>query len=69
MDLTFRLHCNYPIVMEFNVYPIDIYRQKTDEDFIGTLNIYQINSTLQSTSTTSVNDVFQRERNQSIDSM
>jgi hypothetical protein len=57
VELSFRLHAQYPIVIEFDVYPIDIYRQKTDDDFIGTLNIYQINTqstTLGSTSSTLV---------------
>ncbi|CAF4163913.1 unnamed protein product, partial [Rotaria sp. Silwood2] len=51
----FRLHARYPVVIEFDIYPIDIYRQKTDDDFIGTLNIYEINAqsiTLESTSST-----------------
>ena len=52
MDLTFRLYCQYPMIMEFEIYPIDIYRQKTDQDFIGTLNI---NSILGSTNSTLVN--------------
>ncbi|CAF4962362.1 unnamed protein product, partial [Rotaria sp. Silwood1] len=52
-DLSFRLHARYPVVIEFHIYPIDIYHQKTDDDFIGTLNIYEINAhsiTLESTS-------------------
>jgi hypothetical protein len=47
-------------MIEFDIYPIDIYRQKTDDDFIGTLNIYQINphsNTLGSTSSTLVSEV------------
>ncbi|CAF0858776.1 unnamed protein product [Rotaria sp. Silwood1] len=55
VDLSFRLHARYPVVIEFDIYPIDIYRQKTDDDFIGTLNIYEINAhsiTLGSTSST-----------------
>ncbi|CAF1259842.1 unnamed protein product [Rotaria magnacalcarata] len=55
VDLSFRLHARYPVVVEFDIYPIDIYRQKTDDDFIGTLNIYEINThntTVGSTSST-----------------
>ncbi|CAF1157747.1 unnamed protein product [Adineta ricciae] len=43
VELNLRLHAQYPILLEFDIYPIDIYRQKTDEDFIGTLDIYEIN--------------------------
>ncbi|CAF1158075.1 unnamed protein product [Rotaria sordida] len=55
VNLSFRLHARYPVVIEFDIYPIDIYRQKTDDDFIGTLNIYEINAhsiTIGSTSST-----------------
>ncbi|CAF3693237.1 unnamed protein product [Adineta steineri] len=55
VELSFRLHAQYPVILEFDIYPIDIYRQKTDDDFIGTLNIYQINThniTLGSTAST-----------------
>ncbi|UJR13257.1 hypothetical protein I4U23_000278 [Adineta vaga] len=55
VELSLRLHAQYPIILEFDIYPIDIYRQKTDEDFIGALNIYQINKhtmALKSTSST-----------------
>lgn len=60
VDLNFRLHARYPIVVEFDIYPIDIYRQKTDDNFIGTLNIYQIkaqNNIISSTSSTLVSQV------------
>ncbi|CAF5133854.1 unnamed protein product, partial [Rotaria sp. Silwood1] len=59
-DLSFRLHARYPVVIEFHIYPIDIYHQKTDDDFIGTLNIYEINAhsiTLESTSSTFVSEI------------
>jgi len=42
--LNFRLYAQHPYVIEFDIYPIDVYRQKTDEDFIGSLNIYPINT-------------------------
>jgi hypothetical protein len=32
------------MVVEFDIYPIDIYRQKSDADFIGALNVYQLSS-------------------------
>ena len=32
------------MVVEFDIYPIDIYRQKSDTDFIGALNVYQLSS-------------------------
>jgi hypothetical protein len=63
VELNFRLHAQYPVVLEFDIYPIDIYRQKTDTDFIGTLNIYQINAynlTLRSTSSTLVSEITYR---------
>jgi hypothetical protein len=63
VELSFRLHAQYPVVIEFDIYPIDIYRQKTDDDFIGTLNIYQINAqntTLGSTSSTLVSEIKKR---------
>lgn len=60
VELSFQLHAQYPLVIEFDIYPIDIYRQKTDDYFIGTLNIYQINtqnSTIVSTNNTLVSDI------------
>ncbi|CAF0733001.1 unnamed protein product [Didymodactylos carnosus] len=56
-ELSFRLHAQFPVIAEFDIYPIDIYRQKTDVDFIGTLNIYMIqthSTTLRSASMTNV---------------
>lgn len=58
VELNLRLHAQYPILLEFDIYPIDIYRQKTDEDFIGTLDIYEVNEhamALKSSSSTLVN--------------
>ena len=60
VELSFRLHAQYPLVIEFDIYPIDIYRQKTDDHFIGTLNIYQIdtqNSAIGSTNSTLVSGI------------
>lgn len=56
--MNFRLFSQHPYIIEFDIYPIDVYRQKTDEDFIGSLNIYPINTqnnAIGSTSSTLVN--------------
>ena len=66
VELNLRLHAQHPILLEFDIYPIDIYRQKTDEDFIGTLDIYEINKHAMALKSSSSTLVILREKSSKI---